>query len=306
MENQFEVLKQQIKDNINRWYPKEENIEYFVINNLCKENEEELINIANNMTEDSRILILMDNGLSVKNISVKEKESENLYTRKEIEELLNKLGLIYRKFYYPLPDNNITNVVLNTLGLQLNFNENITEENIIEQIRLHIDNNTPILLSVNHAALFYSIMYKEVNNDEINHNIVIYGYDDEKELIYIKESSINNEVLDSLCKNKVFSSYKITYDMLINFYSKTKQMIKTFDYNNYCLYYIQKVKNIDMIYLKKKIISQFLEVLINNQDYLLNEINQLLNVGKYDSYYRNEQFRRTHYYSLIPLFDFFE
>ena len=79
MENQFEVLKQQIKDNINRWYPKEENIEYFVINNLCKENEEELINIANNMTEDSRILILMDNGLSVKNISVKEKESENLY-----------------------------------------------------------------------------------------------------------------------------------------------------------------------------------------------------------------------------------
>ena len=42
MENQFEVLKQQIKDNINRWYPKEENIEYFVINNLCKENEEEL------------------------------------------------------------------------------------------------------------------------------------------------------------------------------------------------------------------------------------------------------------------------
>ena len=111
MENQFEVLKQQIKDNINRWYPKEENIEYFVINNLCKENEEELINIANNMTEDSRILILMDNGLSVKNISVKEKESENLYTRKEIEELLNKLGLIYRKFYYPLPDNNITNVI---------------------------------------------------------------------------------------------------------------------------------------------------------------------------------------------------
>lgn len=29
-------------------------------------------------------------------------------------------------------DNNITNAVLNTLGLQLNFNENITKENIIE------------------------------------------------------------------------------------------------------------------------------------------------------------------------------
>lgn len=201
-------------------------------------------------------------------------------------------------------DDNITNAVLNALGLQLNFNENITEKNIIEQIRLHIDNNTPILLGVNHAALFYSIMYKEVNNGEINHNIIIHGYDDEKELIYIKENSINNEVLDSLSKNKVFSSYKITYDMLIHFYTKTKQMIKTFDYNNYCLYYIQKVKNIDLIYLKKKIISQFLEVLINSQDYLLNEINQLSYVGKYNSYYRSEQFRRTYYYSLIPLFDF--
>lgn len=201
-------------------------------------------------------------------------------------------------------DNNITNDVLNTLGLKLIFSDNITEKNIIEQIRVHIDNNNPILLSVNHAALFYSIMYKEVNNDEINHNIVIFGYDDEKELIYIKENSINNEVLDSLCKNKVFSSYKITYDMLIHFYTKTKQMIKTFNYNNFCLYYIQKVNNIDMIYLRKKIISQFLEVLINNQDYLLNEINQLLYVGKYNSYYCTEQFRRTYYYSLIPLFDF--
>lgn len=87
-------------------------------------------------------------------------------------------------------DNNITNDVLNTLGLKLIFSENITEKNIIEQIRVHIDNNNPILLSVNHAALFYSIMYKEVNNDEINHNIVIFGYDDEKELIYIKENQL--------------------------------------------------------------------------------------------------------------------
>lgn len=166
---------------------------------------------------------------------------------------------------------------------------------------MHIDNNAPILLSVNYVSLFYSIMYNEINNDEINHNIIIYGYDNEKGLIYIKEKSINNEVLDSLYK-KIFSSYKVTYDMLINFYIKTKKMIKIFDYNKYCLYYIQKVKNIDIINLEKIIISQFLGALINNQDYLINEINQLLYVGKYDSYHHNEQFRRSHYYSLNLLF----
>jgi len=203
-------------------------------------------------------------------------------------------------------DDNITNSVLNDLGLQLNFSENITEKNIIEQIQFHIDNNTPIILGVNHASLFYSIMYKELNNAGINHNIIIHGYDAEKEIIYIKENTINNEVLDALSKSKVFSSYKITYDMLIHFYTKTKQMIKEFNYNNYCLYYIQKIKNIDLISLTNKIILTFLEVLINNRDYLYNEINQLLYGEKYNSYYRSEQFRRTYFYSLIPLFDFLD
>ncbi|MFA6843132.1 MAG: discoidin domain-containing protein, partial [Bacilli bacterium] len=55
-----------------------------------------------------------------------------------------------------------------------------------------------------------------------------------------------------------------------------------------------------------KIILTFLEVLINNRDYLYNEINQLLYGEKYNSYYRSEQFRRTYFYSLIPLFDFLD
>lgn len=176
MENQFEVLKQQIKDNINRWYPKEENIEYFVINNLCKENEEELINIANNMTEDSRILILMDNGLSVKNISVKEKESENLYTRKEIEELLNKLGLIYRKFYYPLPDNNITNVIFTDKHLpdEETISRNITlyspeqiEKNEQNSEFIKIIRQNPELFKIFANSFFIECSKSEFKDNEI-------------------------------------------------------------------------------------------------------------------------------------------
>ena len=176
MENQFEVLKQQIKDNINRWYPKEENIEYFVINNLCKENEEELINIANNMTEDSRILILMDNGLSVKNISVKEKESENLYTRKEIEELLNKLGLIYRKFYYPLPDNNITNVIFTNKHLpdEETISRNITlyspeqiEKNVQNSEFIKIIRQNPELFKIFANSFFIECSKSEFKDNQI-------------------------------------------------------------------------------------------------------------------------------------------
>ena len=176
MENQFEMLKQQIEGNINSWYEREQNIKYFVINDLCKENEEELINIANNMTEDSRILILMDNGLSVKNISVKEKESENLYTRKEIEELLNKLGLIYRKFYYPLPDNNITNVIFTDKHLpdEETISRNITlyspeqiEKNEQNSEFIKIIRQNPELFKIFANSFFIECSKSEFKDNEI-------------------------------------------------------------------------------------------------------------------------------------------
>ena len=226
------------------------------------------------------------------------------FYKKDFLKLYCILWGLYSNYSIIPIDTSVTNVVLNDLGLQLKYNENISKKNIISQIKHNIDNHTPTLLAVNHTSLFYSIMYKELNNVGINHNIIIHGYDDEKEILYIKENSINTEILDALCKNKIFSSYKITYDMLINFYTNTKKILKRLDYNNFCLYYIQKYKDINLSNLKKKIILSFLEALKNSYDSLQNEIGHLDNVCLYNSYYRSEQFRRKNYYSLIPLFDF--
>ena len=211
---------------------------------------------------------------------------------------------LYSNYNITSIDTSVTTAVLNDLGLQLKYNDNISKKNIISQIKHNIDNHTPTLLAVNQTTLFYSIMYKEFNNAGINHNIIIHGYDAEKEILYIKENSINTEILDALCKNKIFSSYKITYKMLIGFYTNTKKLLKRRNYNSFCLYYIQKYKDIDLHNLKKRITLIFLEALKNSYDNLQNEISQLRDGGLYNSYYRSEQFRRTNYYSLIPLFDF--
>ena len=272
MENQFEVLKQQIKDNINRWYPKEENIEYFVINNLCKENEEELINIANNMTEDSRILILMDNGLSVKNISVKEKESENLYTRKEIEELLNKLGLIYRKFYYPLPDNNITNVIFTDKHLpdEETISRNITlyspeqiEKNVQNSEFIKIIRQNPELFKIFANSFFIECSKSEFKDNQIEFVSFSNMRKEEyriKTIIkgeYVYKSAINDKSIEHI--KKVKENIDILKKLNLN-------SLDNYDDIGIISKYQRDEKTLDKIIIEKIKIGQYEEAknIVNN------------------------------------------
>lgn len=109
MENNqdFEILQKQIENNITDWYPFEENVKYYILKDFSKDKIKELENVVESLTENSKILILLSNKLAFQNID----DENKLFSRKEIENLLDKYGLNYRKFYYPLPNYKMTNVI---------------------------------------------------------------------------------------------------------------------------------------------------------------------------------------------------
>ncbi len=109
--NDFEVLQGQIKDNINDWYDFEKDKKYIVLEDFSKDKIYELEKSANQLMDNDKILIILENELSIKSICKNVENKNNLFNRREIEELLDKNGLIYRKFYYPLPDYKMTNVI---------------------------------------------------------------------------------------------------------------------------------------------------------------------------------------------------
>ena len=272
MENQFEMLKQQIEGNINSWYEREQNIKYFVINDLCKEKEEELINIANSMTEDNRLLILMDNALSVKNISVKEKESENLYTRKEIEELLNKLGLIYRKFYYPLPDNNITNVIFTDKHLpdEETISRNITlyspeqiEKNVQNSEFIKIIRQNPELFKIFANSFFIECSKSEFKDNQIEFVSFSNMRKEEyriKTIIkgeYVYKSTINDKSIEHI--KKVKENIDILKKLNLN-------SLDNYDDIGIISKYQRDEKTLDKIIIEKIKIGQYEEAknIVNN------------------------------------------
>lgn len=107
----FEMLQKQIENNITDWYPFEENTKYIILKDFSKDKIQELENSLKHLEDNSRILIILDNKLSIKNFCQNIEKQGQLFNRKEIEELLDKNGLIYRKFYYPLPNSKMTNVI---------------------------------------------------------------------------------------------------------------------------------------------------------------------------------------------------
>lgn len=107
----FFVFEKNIKNNIMNWYPYEKDKNYIVLKDFNKSRYKDLLDIVSNLKENDRIIILMNNKLSIKNVCQEVKNQEELYNRNEIEKVLNDCGLIYRKFYYPLPSCDLVNVI---------------------------------------------------------------------------------------------------------------------------------------------------------------------------------------------------
>ena len=115
--SEIDLLKEQMKENAIKWYPFEDDKNYKIIRDFSKEHENELRMTCENLRQDDTIIILMENRMAIKNINIDEDKIKHLYNRKEIEELLDELGINHRKFYYLLPDIEATNVVFTDKNL---------------------------------------------------------------------------------------------------------------------------------------------------------------------------------------------
>lgn len=134
------LLKEQIIDNDIKWYPFDKNKEYKIFRKFSKEKEEELKRASEELKQNEKIVITMENKLAINKINDEEDKVNKLYNRREIEELLDSLGLKYRKFYYILPNIEIANVVFtdNNLPNEESISRNINfyyEENIGKDIQ---------------------------------------------------------------------------------------------------------------------------------------------------------------------------
>lgn len=96
---------------------------------------------------------------------------------------------------------------------------------LISLIKQKINDKNPVLVNVPNSVLFYSIMYKNPNINKLNHSFIINGYDDEREVFYIRENSINTELLSILTSSQPFSEFYLTYDMMKKIYYDTKEIL---------------------------------------------------------------------------------
>ena len=170
------LLKEQLKDNIISWYPMEENVQYIILKNFCKKDVNKLKEVVNSLNENGKILILMNNRLAIRNVCIKDLENEDLFNKKEIEELLDNLGLKHRKIYYPMPDFQMTNVIFTdkhlpdeeTISRNIVFNEQYNIEfNKENQIYKNILKQDTNLFKIFANSYFIECSKNEFEDNEI-------------------------------------------------------------------------------------------------------------------------------------------
>ena len=255
MENidDFNQLSKELESNITSWYPFHSEENYIVLKGLRKSNQHELEEAAKNLKENDRLLLEFDNSLSIKHFCQID-DREDLFNRKEIEELLNRLGLVHRKFYYPLPDCKMTNVIftdehlpdLDTLSRNIVFyqendvkihEQNKEFEKILEQDKelFKVFANCFLIecskfeYEKNHAEF---ISYSNIRKEEFRIKTIISGDEvyktaaSEKSKEHIKQikknidllNQIGLDTLDRYNDNTIISKYqkgKITLDKQI-------------------------------------------------------------------------------------------
>lgn len=130
MENSknFELLEEQLKNNEISWYPFEDAVHYEIIKEFTKDKKQQLEDISKTIDENDRVILMMNNRLGVVNICENNESINNLFNKNELEDLLDSLGFKYRKFYYPLPNYTIPNVIFTDKHLPNleTINRNIT------------------------------------------------------------------------------------------------------------------------------------------------------------------------------------
>ena len=92
----------------------EEKFDYIIIENLSEDLEECIKSIEKNINDNTVILFMFNNKYALRSFNgliYVEKNSKEKYSKKMIENTLKKIGIENYKFYYPLPNYKLPNVI---------------------------------------------------------------------------------------------------------------------------------------------------------------------------------------------------
>ena len=150
-----------------------EKFDYILLIGKLKEASEQFEILLENLKENGKILLVENNRDSVKNICI-ENRVNNLYSLKQIEELLSRNGLNYRKNYYVLQDYKTANVIFTDKHLpnKETINRNLTfykEENIVTNNENKIYKEI-LKLDNNLFKLFVNSYFIECSRSEFEDN----------------------------------------------------------------------------------------------------------------------------------------
>lgn len=168
MEEEFLRLKR----NIINWYPFKENsskleiwegiieennenlqYDYVVIIGLGEKNINQLIEDASKkLKPEGILLIVVENKFGIENLCVENTHKSNKISRKTLEKLLDSYEYTNRKFYYPMPNYKVTNVIFTDEFLP-NF------ETINRSLPLYDDN---VLVALEEKSRFQALIEDDV------------------------------------------------------------------------------------------------------------------------------------------------
>lgn len=188
-------------------------------------------------------------------------------------------------------------IILESLGLKLVVLE-VEENNVIRKIQECLDKQMPVIMIVKYGKLFYSRYY---GWGTYNHGIIVSDYDDEIEIVGIRDREAIREHIDyGIFNSDVIHRIPLKYSYLLEIWSGSNDEFKkeNLPYMDK-IFAIRKKTNCEINInrcLKSMIYEQnMLEVYIKNlkPPYIFN-----------DSEF--EAIRRIYYRSFIPFFDIIE
>lgn len=107
------------------------------------------------------------------------------------------------------------NSILFDINLKINDNNVDNFDVAFEVIREKLSRNIPIFIILKYSALYYHRAYLDSRNDDIFHGIIINGYNEEKEIFFIKDRAtidVNGVIDIQIPKRILREMWEISYN----------------------------------------------------------------------------------------------
>lgn len=191
-----------------------------------KEPEYELINYCKDrISEDGTILIAVDNKIGVKYLAGgKSKHCEKVYdsiknrfhngklfSKRELEELIEKVGIKNKRYFYPLPNYEVPNLIISQEALVKSTDSKLNYNCIYEEGSLVVQDEIKLLkqfINNNEFEEYTNSYLVELSNTEINRNMKYVSFNNMRKdkyslILKMFDEAIEKTIKEDLAKEHI-------------------------------------------------------------------------------------------------------